>query len=393
MVKQTVSRKRAAVIAANKESDVEKELLINNKTCFGKNHNGNETYQKGWFCAAICADGSMFTDEADSPAGILDILSNAVIAWVDFRTGDFEKEACIGGTLLGFSDQLIASLSGESRLLYEDLDTEMGLKLPSIQIRLHEHPDVQTHTTLLLLRKNLILTIHPVDVDRRFSRLRRYSTKVLRKIPIDASPEDKLTTLLIRIVDQNNDRNFEHLRQIEEHGDTLNKRLMDPETPRAILGPEIYGMKHALISYLNALWETVDVLHDVRYGDAEIISDDTHILEQMGMLAEDVKQQIGLAEHLSEVLASGLEVLQSIYNNQLQVLNNRMAMIMTYLTILGTAVLVPNTLATIFGNTTFAMTPADRGWYVALLVVSTILATGLAFWWARRSGWFPKKMD
>jgi magnesium transporter len=392
MAKSTARQKRTALMAADKESDVEKELIVSNNVCAEK-HNGNEVYQKGWFCAAICADGSMFTDEADSPAGILDILSNAVIAWVDFRTSDFEKEGCIGGTLLGFSDQLISSLSGESRLLYEDLDSEMGLKLPSIQIRLHEHPDVQTHTTLLLLRKNLILTIHPVDVDRRFSRLRRYSPKVLQKIPIDASPEDKLTMLLIRIVDQNNDRNFEHLRQIEEHGDELNKRLMNPETPRNILGPEIYGMKHALISYLNALWETVDVLHDVRYGDAEIISDDTHILEQMGMLAEDVKQQIGLAEHLSEVLASGLEVLQSIYNNQLQVLNNRMAMIMTYLTILGTAVLVPNTLATVFGNTAFAMTPDDRGWYVALLVVSTVLATGLAFWWARRSGWFPKKMD
>lgn len=393
MAKATVSRKRSAAITPNKEPEVPKELLPGNNVCSPGRHNGNETYAKGWFCAAICADGSMFTDEADSPAGILEILSHAIIAWVDFRTNDFKKEGCIGGTLLGFSDQLISSLSGESRLLYEDLDTEMGLKLPSVQIRLHEHPDVQTHTTLLLLRKNLILTIHPVDVDRRFSRLRRYSTKVLQKIPIDASPEDKLTTLLIRIIDQNNDRNFEHLRQIEEHGDELNKRLMNPETPRNILGPEIYGMKHALISYLNALWETVDVLHDVRYGDAEIISDNTHILEQVGLLTEDVKQQIGLAEHLSEVLASGLEVLQSIYNNQLQVLNNRMAMIMTYLTILGTAVLVPNTLATIFGNSAFAMTPGDRGWYIALLVVSTIIATYLAFWWARRSGWFPKKMD
>ena len=263
MAKATASRKRIPVATPTKESDVEKQLLVSNKVCSEK-QNGEETFAKGWFCAAICADGSMFTDEADSPAGILGILSNAILAWVDFRTNDFEKEACIGGTLLGFSDQLIAALSGESRLLYEDLDTEMGIKLPSIQIRLHEHPDVQAHSTLLLLRKNLILTIHPVLVDRRFSRLRRYSTKVLQKIPIEASGEDKLTTLLIRIIDQNNDRNFEHLRQIEEHGDELNKRLMNPETPRSILGPEIYGMKHALISYLNALWETVDVLHDVR---------------------------------------------------------------------------------------------------------------------------------
>jgi len=289
MVKDTVNRKRAKVVTANVVSDVEKELHISDKIFQAEKPTGTDNHQKGWFCAAICSDGSLFMDEADTPVRILEILSGAVIAWVDFRTSDFEKDARIAGTLLGFSDQLISSLSGESRLLYEDLNTEMGLKLPSIQIRLHEHPDVQTHTTLLLLRRNLILTIHPMDVDRRFSRLRRYSSKVLQKIPIDASPEDKLTVLLIRIIDQNNDRNFEHLRQIEEHGDELNKRLMNPETPRTILGPEIYGMKHALISYLNALWETVDVLHDVRYGDAEVLSDNTRLLEQVGLLAEGCK--------------------------------------------------------------------------------------------------------
>lgn len=66
---------------------------------------------------------------------------------------------------------------------------------------------------------------------------------------------------------------------------------MDPQIPRTILGPEIYDMKHALIVYLNALWETVDVLHDVRYGDAELITDEPRLLEQLGLLADSVKQQ------------------------------------------------------------------------------------------------------
>ena len=373
---------------------MEKELGNNNKYGKAEETNGAEIFEKHWFCVAICHDGSVFMDDADSPARFLEVLHDAVIAWIDFRTNDFEKDACIAATQLGFSDQLIASLTGESRLLYEDLDAEVGMKLPSIQIRVHDdQPDVQSHTTLLFLRKNFIITIHPLLVDRRFSRLRRYSHKILHRIPLDACPEDKLTLLLLRIIDQNNDRNFEHLRQIEELGDELNKRLMDPETPRTLLGPQIYGMKHALITYLNALWETVDVIHDVRYGDAELLTDDPELLHRVGLLVADVERQIGLAEHLSEVLASGLEVLQSIYNNQLQVLNNRMALIMTYLTILGTAVLVPNTLATIFGNSAFAMTPDDRGWYIALLVVSTIVATYLAFWWVKRAGWIPKRMD
>jgi magnesium transporter len=65
---------------------------------------------------------------------------------------------------------------------------------------------------------------------------------------------------------------------------------------------------------------------------------------------------------------------------------------MTYLTIIGTAVLVPNTLATILGNSAFAMEPKDVGWYWALLVGSTIVSTALAYWWVKRQGWLPKKV-
>jgi len=53
---------------------------------------------------------------------------------------------------------------------------------------------------------------------------------------------------------------------------------------------------------------------------------------------------------MSNVLSSGLEVRQSIYNNQLQNLNNRYALVTAYLTVLGTGFLVPNTIATIMGN-------------------------------------------
>lgn len=372
---------------------MEKDLPGIDKNLRAEKADGTKAYQKGWFCVAICSDGSLFMDDADSPLRILEVLSGAVIAWIDFRTSDFEKDIWLAATYFGFSDQLLSSFTGDSHILYEDLDSEMGIRVPSVQIRLEDYPDVKPYATLLLLRKNFILTIHSLEVDRRFSRLRRYSNRVLKRIPLDISPEDRLTLLLMRIIDQNNDRNFEHLRQIEEQGDALNRRLMDPETPRTLLGPQIYAMKHALITYLDALWETVDVLHDVRYGDAELLSDNPDILARTGILVEDVERQIGLSEHLSEVLASGLEVLQSIYNNQLQVLNNRMALVMTYLTILGTAVLVPNTLATILGNTAFAMAPGDKGWYIALLVVTTVLATYLVFWWAKRSGWIPKKMD
>src|SRR3989338_9746880 len=106
-------------------------------------------------------------------------------------------------------------------------------------------------------------------------------------------------------------------------------------------------MKHALIVYLGSLWSTLDVLNSLRYGDPLLLTDEDRLLDQLDALSSEVNTHIVLAEHLSEVLASGLEVLQSIYNNQLQVLNNKLAMVVTYLTIIGTAVLVPNTIATV----------------------------------------------
>lgn len=349
-----------------------------------------ESFPKRWFCVAASNSGSTVKRDAETPNGFLDLVDRSSLSWVDYRTDDFDNDAPLAAAQLGFSEQLIGSLTGDFKTTYQDFDTELGLKLPSVQVRFL---DVKRHPLLILLKKNFILTIHPFNVDRRFGRLRRYSDTVLRKIPVDAPAPDKLTMLLTRIVDENNERNFEHLREIEERGDEINKHLIDPQALRDRLGPQIYDMKHALLIYLDALWETVNVVHALRYGDAELITDDPKLLERIGVLGSEVNTQIGLAEHMSDVLASGLEVLQSIYNNQLQALNNRLALIMTYFTILGTAVLVPNTLATILSNSAFAMDPNDRGWYIATLVISTVVSSVLVWAWVRRAGWIPKKMD
>jgi len=64
---------------------------------------------------------------------------------------------------------------------------------------------------------------------------------------------------------------------------------------------------------------------------------------------------------------------------------------MTYLTITGTAVLVPSTLATIFSNSAFDLESSDIGWYMALLVVPTVVVTVIVYWWVKRQSWIPRK--
>ena len=140
-------------------------------------------------------------------------------------------------------------------------------------------------------------------------------------------------------------------------------------------------MKHILITYLNVLWASKDVIESLRYGDADLVTDDEKLLGRIGILSDNIERHIELSEQMSNVLASGLEVMQSIYNNQLQTMNNRFALVTAYLTVLGTAALVPNTIATIAGSGVFMDANAQPGWYMPLLVITTVVATVASLAW------------
>jgi magnesium transporter len=301
---------------------------------------------------------------------------------------DIAKDGAEIATLLGFSASLVPEVIKGYHASFIDGETELGIMVPAVMI---SKLDLRSYPLVILVRKDLIVTIHSEEVVRlvQFS---RYADVYMRKLPDSMPLGDRLTSMLVRILDENNSRNFEYLREIEEEGDEMSELLLDPKTPRMEVGKQIYNLKHTLITYLNTLWRTLDVLHNLRYGDAQLVSDNPKMLAQIGLLVEDVNRQISLSEHMSEVLASGLEVLQAIYNNQLQILNNRMALTITWLTVLGTAVLVPNTLATIFGYV-FNLDWRLQLWTLTVMFVATGLATYLAYWWVTRKVQLPSAPD
>jgi magnesium transporter len=350
----------------------------------------NELFQRRWFCVGLFASGKTFKQDAESPMPFLDIINRSIVTWVDYMTDDPVGDIPLVAAQMGFSEPLIASVIGDTQIKYQDFDSEIWLRLPSIQIR---QTEVSAYPLYMFIRKNVVFTIHVSLVDKRFIRLRRYSDTILKKIRNESLPPDKITGLMIRIIDANNDSNFRHLRVIEENSDDLNNDLMNSKTERTKLGPKIYNMKHSLIVYMNALWDSVDVLHTLRYGDAELLTDDDNLLNLLNVMTDEVKGQIGLAEHMSEVIASGLEVMQSIYNNQLQILNNKLAMVVAYLTIAGTALLVPNTIATMLGDAVFDIGPEDMWWYTILMIGGTLSATIGAWLWVKKIGWMPTKPD
>ncbi|MEM4634159.1 MAG: CorA family divalent cation transporter [Candidatus Anstonellaceae archaeon] len=338
------------------------------------------------FCAALLK-GKTTSRYSQSMSDFSPLISKCSIAWIDYVVEDFTKEAPKIAEQIGFSSLLVKNITKNIRSGYEDFNNEMGLLIPAIHV---ENFDVKLDPLLILIRKNLILTIHTSGT-KRFFRVRRYAETLLRKLPSKMMQKDKLTLLLIRILDENNARNFDYLQVIEEQGDQISQELSDHTASRKEMGNRIYQMKHALTVYLLGLWATVDAFNSLRYGDADLLTDNQKIIGRLTGLVGEVHSQIGLAEHLSDVLASGLEVLQSIYNNQLQILNNQLAMAVAYMTILGTALLVPNTIATVMASPVFDLSPQDFDWYVALIVISTIVSTFVAWFAVDKMGLLPRK--
>ncbi len=357
-----------------------------------KKHGGDKIIlsleQKG-FCVSMLKDSSTRESEGRDVTEFKPQIESSTVSWVDYIVDDLRRDAPAAASALGFGDSLISTLLKSPRSAYEDQDTEMGMLIPAIIV---DGFQVNVQFLLILIRQNLVVTIHTTKV-QRFFRLRRYAKIFMRKIKPSLNNPDKITSVLVRVLDENNSRNFDHLREIEENADQLSAKLSNIETPREEMGRDIHMMKHALITYLGALWETLDVVNTLRYGDPELLTDDPKLLQRLAGLSAEVNNQIGLAEHMSEVLASGLEVIQSIYNNQLQILNNKLALLVAYLTVIGTAVLVPNTLATALSNPAFQMGPQDAGWYSALLIGSTVVSTLLAYLWVRWAGLLPKRVD
>lgn len=328
------------------------------------------------FCILLYPDGRIERLVDLSVDEYFSSIRDASIAWIDCSTRDDEKEIELIAQLGGFTKVPIPKLSHGFYSAYEDYDTELGIMLPSVTVKGEK---MTVHPLFILIRENLVLTIHSEEINRllRFS---RYAQPFFKRIAAESIP-DKITLTLERIIDENNDRNFEYLREIEMHGDAISKSLIEENVAKKKVAHDIYRMKHVLIDYLNVLWATKDVVDSLRYGDADLITNDEKLLGRIGILSDNIDRHIELSEQMSNVLASGLEVMQSIYNNQLQSLNNRFALVTAYLTVLGTAFLVPNTIATIAGSGVMDGSMAAQWWYVPLLAASTVIATLTSFLW------------
>ena len=389
------------------------------------------------YCISLSGSGTQ-SKRSSHHEDFLPLIEQSSISWVDIKVEEIHKEAIDIATKFGFSKEMVKQLltrSADGRRFqggYQDFDAEMGLLFPVIRI---EGFNVTISPIFILLKKGLILTIRSYET-HIFHNLHRYAETYLEKLPQNLQLTDWLSLMLIRIIDENNERNFEQLQKIEEGSEDLTQDFKSENVLHTDFGEKIVQMKQALITYLSGLWKTLDTLNSLSDSDAALVSDEAQVLDKMNILVRDVRDQINVAENTSDVLASGLEFLQSIYNNQLQVknnllqdknnqladrnnalqeknnrlseynnrltlhnnrlslINNRITLLGGLLAIIGAGFVVPNTIATMLSQTNiFQFSPADMGWYVALIVTSTIVATLIAWLWVKRMGLLPKKQE
>jgi magnesium transporter len=323
------------------------------------------------------------------------VIEKSNVTWVNITLPDVKAEAPEIAVGFGFSRYLVDKVLEADKSEYYDHDSELGMLLPAVRVK---GWDIQIFPLLILVRKNLILTIHPREI-KRFVRFSRYAEGMMRKFKENQTISDRITIMLIRILDENNEKNFDGLRMIEEEGERFSQYLIDSKGKAEELGEKIHGIKQTLVAYLGALWSSLDVLHSLRFGDADTITDNPKILDKMSILVEDVNRNLALGEHVSEVLSSGLGVLQTIYNNQLQMynnqlqlLNNKLALLAGWLAIAATAVAVPNTLATFFGISKVAdLLPVEV--IVFVTVASTLIATYFTYTYVKSKGLMPTSPD
>jgi len=301
--------------------------------------------------------------------------SDADIAWVNCIVSDVRAEAEELSMRFGFDPYIVKNLNERKYGAFYDCDTQIGLMLPSIQVK---RTDVRSYPVMILLRYGLVLTIQDRHITR-FSQYARYAETHMRKIPANWNRSEKITSILIRLIDENNERNYHGIREMGGGIDRLSKLLANKQFIFDRITKETYGLKHRVVQFQTMLWENCDVMRDLQHGDAMLISSKPEFIERFDKLVDENTKYLQIGENLTNMLGSGSEAIQDYHAIYLLKYNNVLSFTSTWLGILGTIFLVPNTIATAMANTAYPMGTQDVWWYSTMLVLSTLISCYLTY--------------
>jgi magnesium transporter len=314
------------------------------------------------------------------PERLARIAEKADVAWVNCIAADVRAGAEVFAPEFGFNVNLVRELLQGRYSSFVDNETQAGMMLPTIQIR---KGVVTAYPVLILLREGLIVTIQDRHITR-FASFARYVETHLRKIPANWSQIDKMSTILMRLIDENNRHNYRGIKDLGEVIDNLTKLLADQGLGFAKISKSTYELKHSVTVFQTTLWENYETLRAIQHGDAHLISSRPENLEHLDGLIEENSWYIQLGENLTLILGSGSEAMQDYHAIHLLRFNNIVSFTSTWLSVLGTMFLIPNTIATGMANTALPLGPGDAWWYTIMLVSVTLACCGLVYYGVNR---------
>lgn len=284
---------------------------------------------------------------------------------------DIRKNAAEVAQAFGFTAAMIEKLLHGRYSAFADDDTEFGMMVPAVVM---DGSNVVTHVVFILIKEGLILTIHDRHVTR-FARFIRYAEVFIKKTHHDWSKTDQLTMILLRLIDENNRRNFNTIKSMTGEVDNLQRAFANENLGIAKVAIKIQRVRHTLVKLLSVLWENYDIMRVLQQGDIMLLSSRPELLDKFNRIMTENSTYIQLGENLANIIGSGAEAMQDYYQIRLVRLNNVLSFASTWLGILGTIFLVPNTLATIMSASSFNLGPAAALWYTILLFVVTALSS------------------
>ena len=254
---------------------------------------------------------------------------------------------------------------------YEDIGDTLGIMLPFIITG-----DSRTQTTpiLIFMKKDLIVTIHD-DYGGKIAKLYNYSNSLMRKLPKESEQwANRQTILLFRLMDEVSETNLSILRTILEQAEQLEIDLSGSRQTDRNVSDELSNMKRSLLTFLGAVWATHDTVRNVKYGDPDMLTDDDDILEKFEVILGRLDRQIQMAENVMEIISTGVTVIQTETSNKLTKL-------IVWLTVAATAVLVPNTIATVLGIPDLNV---SLTWVIPILIISTVISAVVTYRWTKQ---------
>ena len=325
--------------------------------------------------AGIEEQGVPFKKESINLEEAAKTISLGNLTWIEVVVDEIVAETPQILERLGITMEASTLLSGYITE-YEDAGDTLGIMLPFIFTGENR---TQTSPCLIFMKKDLILTIHD-DYGGKITKLYNYTDSLMRKLPQspDSWPE-RQTILLFRLLDEVSETNFSVLRSIVERAEQVEIDLQGARQISRDLSLELSNMKRSVLSFLNAVWATHDVVRNLKYGDPDMVSDDDDILEKFEVVLATLDRQIQMAENVLEVISTGITAINTESSNQLTKL-------IVWLTVAATAVLVPNTLATIFGIPDLNITYT---WVIPVLIIATVISSVLTYAWTKQYRVFP----